>query len=562
MGTGPWEQARLVGTGRNEEMTGRLGMRRQKLSPVLLLLGALSASALSSGCRVSSDEIEQWSKKKNGPRKLTAVLTHDKYGTDLRVEAAMTLATMKPRGGRSVGLLGDDQAQGLLAALASLPSDKRDQVVLGMVPKLTEGILLERPADGTDPSLPFKDAAFALLTNSGTDLVTSAEARDALKGALAHWCQSSFEARFDDTSQLYGMEQVLRLVRAPGVRNLPALIAPDFKHMANVAKLVHELGDEETQLEASKKLVATAEAVNAPAWRARKAEGVKARNAVSGIKVTEKQFEKQLEAYQEEELLRVFSAMKSVGKAPVAEYLIAYAKKEENPEKRRASALAALEGNLDRKNPAHAAFILDVLSNNKAPDSLRDVASRRVGELPREQVAERLYGLFGSERWQVRWTAASLLLKMTEAKDLPEFMNRLGKIKHMALSEPLAYGPLLSEVKGEPAATLASRYAAGSFPTPVRLSALGYFYRFGDVRDTAWINQYATDKDKVPSCPAKAEECEWKCDVAAANGASESKEVETIGDFVSYCIVPALKSRPEPAPTGASPATPPPSPQK
>jgi hypothetical protein len=536
-------------------MTGRLGMKQRKLSGVLLLLGALGASSLSSGCRVSSDEIEQWSKKKSGPRKLTAVLTHDKYETDLRVEAAMTLATMKPRGGRSVGLLGDDQSQGLLTALASLPSDKRDHVVLGMVPKLTEGILKERPAEGPDPSVPFKDAAFALLTNSGTDLITSPEAKEALKGALAHWCQSHFEARFDDTSQLYGMEQVLRLVRAPGVRNLPALIAPDFKHMATVAKLVHELGDEETQLEASKKLVSTAEAVNAPEWRARKAEGVKARNAVSGLKVNEKQFEKQLEAYQEEELLRVFGAMKSVGKAPAAEYLIAYAKKEENPEKRRAAALAALEGNLDRKNPAHAAFILDVLSNNKAPDALRDVASRRIGELPREQVAERLYGLFGSERWQVRWTAASLLLKMTEAKDLPEFMTRLGKIKTMALSEPLAYGPLLSEVKGEAPSTLASRYAAASFPTPVRLSALGYYYRFGDTRDVTWIQQYAADKDKVPSCPAKAEECEWKCDIAGAGGAAESKEVETVGDFVSYCIVPALKSRPEPASKGSGDGT-------
>jgi hypothetical protein len=500
-----------------------------------------------SGCRVGSDEIAGWAQKKSGPKKLAAVLTHDKYGTDLRVEAAMTLAIMKPRGGRSVGLLGDDQSEGLLQALASMPSEKRDPVVLGMVPKLVTGILEPRPAEGPDPSLPFKDAAFALLTHPGTDLVTLPEAKDALIAALANWCQSSFEARFDDTSQVYGMEQVLRLVRAPGVRTLPALLAPDFKHTANVAKLVHELGDEATQLEASRKLVATAEGVNSAAWRARKAEGVQARNVQSGLKVTDKQLEKQLETYQEEELLRVFAAMKSVGKAPVAEYLIAYAKNEQNPEKRRAAALAALEGNLDRKNPAHAAFVLDILSNDKSPDALRDVAALRVGELPREQVAERLYALFNSERWQVRWTAASLLLKMTEAKDLPEFMTRLGKIKHMALSEPLAYGPLLSEVKGEEAPTLAARYAGPSFATPARLSALGYYYRFGDARDTALVSQYAGDSSKVPSCPAQAENCEWKCSLANAAGQTEAKDVETLGDFVSYCILPALKSRPGPA---------------
>jgi len=513
-----------------------------------------------SGCRVDNDEIAGWANKKSGPKKLAAVLTHDKFGTELRVEAAMALALMKPRGGRSVGLLGDDQSQGLLASLAALPSEKRDQIVLGMVPKLVTGILLERPAEGADPSIPYKDAAFALLNSPGTPLVTSPEAKDALLAALANWCQSSFSARMDDTSQLYGVEQVLRLVRAPGVRNLPALLAPDFKHTANVAKLVHDLGDEPTQLEASRKLVATAEAVNSPEWRARKAEGVKARNAQSGITATDKQLAAQLETYQAEELLRVFAAMKSVGKAPVAEYLIAYAKNDQNPEKGRAAALAALDGNLDRKNPAHATFVLDILSNDKAPDSLRDVATLRVGELPRELVAERLFSLFNSERWQVRWTAASLLLKMTEAKDLPDFMNRLGKIKHMALSEPLAYGPLLSEVKGEEAQTLAARYAGPSFATPARLSALGYYYRFGDARDAALVNQYADDKAKVPSCPAKAENCEWTCSVPNAAGQSEAKDIATLGDFVNYCILPALKSRPGPGPAtnaggAAAPAT-------
>src|SRR5690606_34117894 len=123
---------------------------------------------------------------------------------------------------------------------------------------------------------------------------------------------------------------------------------------AAVSNLVHELGDDATQLEASKRLVAIATFVDSPEWTKQKEEGVRAANKASGLTVTDKQFEKQLEAYQEEEIVRVFGAMKTVGRAPITEYLIAYAKNEEKGESRRAAALAALEGNLDRKNPDHA----------------------------------------------------------------------------------------------------------------------------------------------------------------------------------------------------------------
>lgn len=538
-------------------MTGRWGIIQGTKSAAWIFSGLLVVSSVTA-CRVSNDEIHGWAQKKSGPRKLSAVLTHDKYPIDLRVEAALTLATMKPRGGRAVGLLGEDQNVGLLDSLVSLTSARREQVVLGMVPRLVSGMAEPRPETGPDPSIPYKDATFALLTHEGGSLVTSSEAKAALEKALVGWCSTNFEERFDDTSQLYGMEQVLRLLRAEGVRTLPPLLAPDFKHIASVAKLVHELGDDATQLEASKKLVTIATFVDSAEWTKQKAEGVRAANKASGLTVSDRQFEKQLETYQEEELLRVFGAMKLVGRAPVSEYLIAYAKSDKSSEKRRAAALAALEGNLDRKNPEHANFALNFLSDDKAPDVLRDIAARRVGELPREQVSARLYALFNNPRWQVRWTAASLLLKMSDAKQLPEFMDHLGAIKQMALSEPLAYGPLLHDVKGEDPNAVALRYAGGSNPVPVRLSALGYYYAFGDARDATSLEQFTKDSGKVPPCPPKAEACEWQCAVTeAGEGGKEalvSKEVRTVGDFVRYCILPALTKRaPEPSPAEAKP---------
>jgi hypothetical protein len=63
------------------------------------------------GCRVTTDEIQGWARKASGPRKLVAVLQHDKYAPDLRVDAALTLVTMKPRAGRNIGLQGSEDSK-------------------------------------------------------------------------------------------------------------------------------------------------------------------------------------------------------------------------------------------------------------------------------------------------------------------------------------------------------------------------------------------------------------------------------------------------------------------
>jgi predicted ArsR family transcriptional regulator len=292
--------------------------------------------------------------------------------------------------------------------------------------------------------------------------------------------------------------------------------------------------------------------VDSPAWIKQKAPSVEAANLASGLSVKPKQFEKQLEAYQEEELLRVFGAMKNVGKKPIVDYLLSYASKKENPEKRRAAALAGLENNLDRKNDAHAKAMLDLLASDDTADAIRDVAARRVGELSREQVAERLYALFDHDRWKVRWTVAGLLLKMTDTRSIDEFMARLGKIKHMAISEPLTYGPSLKNIKGD-TGLLVAKYSTPEQPAPVRLTALGYYYEYGTKADLAKVEGLISDSQKVPSCAKDAEQCAWSCSVRGKDGA-ELKEVATIGNFVEYCLVPTMKGRlpVEPQPSEAN----------
>src|SRR6187551_2734758 len=65
--------------------------RARPLRPVGAVSVALIGFALLSGCRVSSEEIRGWARKASGPRKLVAVVQHEKYGPALRVDAAMTL---------------------------------------------------------------------------------------------------------------------------------------------------------------------------------------------------------------------------------------------------------------------------------------------------------------------------------------------------------------------------------------------------------------------------------------------------------------------------------------
>jgi hypothetical protein len=82
----------------------------------------------------------------------------------------------------------------------------------------------------------------------------------------------------------------------------------------------------------------------------------------------------------------------------------------------------------------------------------------------------------------------------------------------------------------------------------VRLSALGYYYQGGSKADLARVDRYASDSEKVPECLPNAKECEWKCTVESG-GKSDEKTVATVGDFVSFCIKPALEKRAPAAPS-------------
>jgi hypothetical protein len=515
--------------------------RAGRLVSMSTLVATLAFGTGLAGCRTTNDDVHRWANTAQGPGKLVAVLLHDKYPLDLRIEAAMTLVGMKPRAGRRIGI------QNLLDALNQMPEGERGKIVSGMVPKLDEEI--RKPASGTpearvDSSIPFKDAAYALLTNEGGPLVSDKALQDKLREALTQWAVTDFSARMDDSSQAYGMEQVLRMLGAAGVKGLPALIVPDAPKVDRICDLVADLGDAATKLEASKRLVALATDVNSDKWLKSRAPMLEAANKASKLSPKPEQFKEQLQNYQEEELLRIFTSMKKVGQPPADEYMLGFASDKNQSEKRRAAALVALEGHLDKNNKADVEKVLALATADDTPDSVRDAALRITGEMPRKLVVERLYSMFENKEWKIRWVAAELVLKMSDSSQIDEFMNHIGRAHGMSITEPLRYGKLIGElkkVKVDPVGEL-DRYADTKYPPPIRLSALGYYYEGGSKKDLAKVERYASDATKVPECLPDEKECEWKCTVDQG-GKQEEKVVGTVGDFVTFCIKPALSKR-------------------
>ena len=538
-----------------ENMSGHDSTQRQKTlegATAGRFVAAITVAAvltLGQGCRTSEDDVHRWANTAQGPRKLVAVLTHDKYPIALRIDAAETLVSMKPRGGRRIGIQGTDEQEGLVDALAQMAPAPRNALITQLVPKLQAEMAKPSPAQvvgqpaKADLSVPYKDAAFAILTHDDGALIPDEALKKGVRASLAQWCSTNFADRLDDSTQLYGVEQVLRELKAEGVRSLPDLILPGAPKLDRMSDLTAELGDPETKLRASQKLVDVAKSVNTDAWVASKRPGVEAANKQSKLTPTEDQLKAQLAQYQEEELLRVFGSMKKIGGKPVVDYLIGFVQDKNGLDKRRAAAMAALQGNLDRNNAAQAQVVLGIAGDAATPDSLRDLSLQRVGEFPRAMVVDKLYELFKNDNWKVRWVAASLVLKMSDGSQIPEFMSKLGQAEGLAITEPLSYGGLLADVKGSPSpADLAAKYSASGNSVAARLTALSYYYSSGTPADLAKVQAFEKDNTAAPKCKADAKECEWKCTVQGANG-EETKDIKTVGEFVEFCVKPAIEKR-------------------
>jgi hypothetical protein len=535
-------------------MTMRKGIRRIAMAAAI---GSATALPLLSGCAVGQSDIHRWEGTEHGPGKLEAVLVHDKYSIELRKEAALSLVKMPARGGTRIGQKilfekhkteeGEDRGPALLA----LSKDARAKVIDLLTPELVAKITAPPPArlgDGrvaADPSIPYKDTAYALLFGEGSaELVTNPESRKKLETALIAWCNTDFDARIDNSSQLYGLEQVMRSLKAPAVVGIPALMNEKAYRVDRMATLVADLGDEATKAKGSEALVALGKRLESAEWFEDQKKLVDAHNKEAKTPATPEQLKKQVETIQQRKLSEeLFPAMKKLGGRPVVEFLLAYAADGKKPEDRRKLALAALEGKIDKTNKADLDRVFAIASDDATPDAARDLAFTRLGELPKDQIVPKLYTLFEPKKWQVRYVAASLILKSIDAAAVPDFLAKLpatNKTK-MALTEPLDYGRNLNRILGAEKARALAVSNLDSKNFGAKMTALGVFWDAGKKSDASVLSPLEGDKTPVPACEA-ADDCLWKCEAPAAGGkGTELKEVKTVGEVVTVCIVPKLK---------------------
>jgi hypothetical protein len=534
--------------------------KRVRLRAAGVLLGALWCAAGASGCRVSKDDVHRWELTERGPLKLVAVITHDKYPWDLRVEAAMSLIRMSPRGGVRQGIkilcdhYKDDDGEDRPGALVQLSEEARAKIVGGMAPELIAEMQKpppQRTADNRlppDPSVPYKDAAFAMLSHE-PPLVSEEQVAKQLRDALTQWAQTGFEDRIENSSQQFGIEQMMRFLGAPSVKALPGLINENTYRLDRIASLVADLGDAETKQKASEALVTLAKRVESQAWFDAQKPIVDEANKKAGVNnATPEQVATQITKMQDRRLTEeIFPAMKRVGGRPVVDYLFGVAGDPKGKEERRKLALAALEGRVDKANPADLERAFAIARDDSTPDSVRDVAFARLGEFNKDQILPKLYTLFEPKKWKVRWVAASLVLKTIGTKQVPDFMARMPKTpaQKMGMTEPLSYGQIIGKMEppaGEPKPRDAIMPYLQSRELGPKLVALGYFYE-GKAADVPVVKPHEGDPTPLPKCE-KEDECDWKCDVPKPGSQEkESKELKTVGEFVTFCLIPSMEKK-------------------
>ncbi len=518
------------------------------------VIGTLGATSVLGGCAVSETDVKRWEGTERGPLKLVAVLTHDKYRPELRVEAALSLVRMRPRGGKKVGFTmlfdkyKDDEGVWREGALKQLDEENRKMVVNGMAPTLVkemESAPPPRTPEGRLPedlSIPYKDAAFAMLSNEPT-LVGDENTRKELSAALIKWVQAGFEDRLENSSQQYSVEQMMRFLGPSSVRTLPALITESANRIDRMCGLINEIGEPETKLKASENLVILAKKLLTPEWNEAQKKVVKEYNEKSNVKANDAQVGQQIDKMLDRRLTEeVFVAMKKVGGRPAIEFLIQFAGDTKQKEDRRKLALAALEGRMDKSNTKDLEHIFAIARDENTPDSVRDVAFLRLGEYPKEAIVPKLYTLFDQKKWKVRWVAAGMILNNTTAKGVPEFMERMPKTDKakMGMTEPLSYGQAIAKMadgKGVIATYLQSKTIGP------KVVALGSFYE-GHKADIGQVQPFENDTALLPNGKCeKEDECDWKVNVPKAGGKpdeTEPKELKTVGDLVKFAIIPSM----------------------
>ncbi len=513
--------------------------RMAKTTTIIMVCAALGVLT-ASGCKVDSDDVQQWKGTVKGPTRLVAVLGSDRYPSELRTEAALAIVEMERSDVDALRLL-----KRALDDLRGRDPMASRTIVTGMIPRL-KALLAEEPdakEPATDPTqVRAKDAAYMVIPYAPES------SKDELIRAVLGWYSADFEGR--SLAGDYSAEQVTRALGSDAASMLVDALHAQMRPQAmiKISQIIGEDGDSRTKKQAGDRLVAIEKEMEKPVFVKWLAAEIRASMAESGEAVDEKRINA-VAIFNRENYINqgVLASMHHLAtQEAVAARLLAIADTKPGPtdgkawverlNARRATALKALEGHVGR---AHLNRLLSIALDGSNPIEVRDYAFDRIGDIRSRSALTRLWPLVeragctgtpcsSSAKLdkRLRWRAGELVLSLGGPSTIESFSQRLPSASGIQYEpeELEGYATRMSQMTPPPTSTVMALLDSPQWWN--RVVALRYLERRGGERDIPAMKKLMSDASQV-----------------SGEGWSElNPPVKTVGDVADSAIK-ALRAR-------------------
>ena len=469
------------------------------------------AALLLAGCKVSSDDVQQWKDTVKGPTRLAAVIGSGRYSPELRIEAALAMVEMDRTDVDALGLLKkslDDLQTEDPAAVKT--------IVGGMVPRL-EALLADSPeGGGNGPDLiqvRAKDAAYMIIPYA------SQEKRQALIHSVLAWYSGDFEGRSlagdysaEQVTRALGGEAANHLVEALNEKMMPAA-------MIKIADIIGESGDDDAKKRAGDRLIAIEKEMEKSTFVKWLSEQIRASLEESGEPADDARVNA-LAVFNRENYINdgVLPAMRHLGdQEAVAARLLRIADTKPGADDaqswvdrlnaRRATALKALEGHVTRE---HLNRLLSIALDSANPIEVRDYAFDRVGDIHSRSAIPHLWPLVSLVGCtdagcssanmldkRLRWRAGELVLSLGGPSIIEQFSQRLPSASGIQYEpeELEGYATRMSQMTPPPTSTVSALLDSQQWWN--RVVALRYLERRGGEGDVPAMKRLMSDEAQV-----------------------------------------------------------------
>lgn len=485
-------------------------MRNQRTLRTLAVTLAVFLLTLTSACKVTEADIENWKETVKGPGKLVAVVLTPKYSMELRTRAAIALVEMERT-----------DVEGIVElqhALHRLDEPTRTQLIDSMQAPLVALMRggAAQPAAGapTTAATPLqiraKDAGFVLITDA------SAGTRAALTNAVVGWYVEDFNGRA--LSGKYSAEQVVRQLGAPAATVLVSALNEHMPKEAIVklAELIGQLGEAATKTQAASRLIAIERAMEGTEFLNWVKGKIRAQMTANGGQVNEERLNAGAILNRETFINDgVIPAMKFLADQPVvANRLIEIAASAQQTETRRTRALLALEG---KATEAQLEALLNIALDATTPAPIRDTAFDRIGDVRSTASLARLWPLVTGNDQRLRWRVGELVLGIGGINVVNDFVTRLpsAPTTEYAPEELDGYATRLGQMTPLPTDVMRAQLQSPRWY--MRVIALRYFARKGVAADAAAMSALSRDNTAVHG-PANS----WPANATVGTSATEA----------------------------------------